>query len=230
MNRFTTIPPVSGCALILCTLALLGGCVLYSDVYRYGYVALDGADVYGTGTPVYLPENAPSITQRYRPDPVGRTGESPSKGHQGFDIIASRRTPVIAPLGGVVRSSYWEPMYGNRLLIAHGEDDDGRPLLTRYFHLNRRDVEAGDVVERGQQIGRLGASGMLAPNLHLHFEALHLVPRGPFDTLVPINPHLYWYDGPGRVTCFDRMRDFDDEGFRLTYPVPCRGVEWRRGS
>ncbi len=207
--------------------ALIGGCVLFSDAHRYGYVALDGEDVYDTGTAVYLPSNAPSITQRYQPAPVGRTGESPSKGHQGFDIIGRRGTPVIAPLDGVVRSSYWEPMYGNRLLIAHGADDEGRQLMTRYFHLNRRDVFEGDVVRRGQPIGRLGASGMLAPNLHLHFETLRVEPRGPFDTLVPINPHLHWYDGPGRVTCFDRARDYAAAGFRLTYPVPCRGIAWQ---
>ncbi len=206
---------------------LLGGCVLFSDDYRYGYVALDGADVYGTGTAVYLPPNAPSITQRYQPNPVGRSGVSSTKGHEGFDIIARRRAPVIAPLDGVVVSSYWEPMYGNRLVIAHGTDDAGRELFTRYFHLHSREVAVGQAVERGQLIGRLGASGMLAPNLHLHFETLTREARGPFDTLVPINPHLYWYDGPGRVTCFDRRRAYTEQGFRLTYPVPCRGVEWR---
>lgn len=211
----------------------LAGCVVFSGDHQYGYVPLDGADVYGTGTAVVLPANAPSISQRYQPSPEGaNTGERPSKGHQGFDIVAPRGAPVIAPLDGVVADSYWEPMYGNRLLILHGADAGGRKLATRYFHLHRRIVRKGEVVRRGQQVAELGASGVLAPNLHLHFETLRVEPRGPFDTLVPINPHLYWYDGPGNVTCFDRDRDYSRAGFALTYPVPCRDVAWqpRAGS
>ena len=134
---------------------------------------------------------------------------------------------MIAPADGVVVSSYYEPMYGNRIMIRHAKNADGDDLLTRYYHLNARKVRKGDRVARGQLIGRLGATGLLAPHLHLHFETLRIEPRGPFDTPVPMNPHLFWWDGVGRITCYDKDRRYEEGGFRLTYPVPCRGIDWR---
>ncbi len=72
-------------------------------------------------------------------------------------------------------------------------------------------VAAGDKVLRGQQIGTVGISGKGAvPELpHLHFET-----KGH-------NPHLYWHDGQGRVTCFLPERSFAADPTALTYPLPC---------
>lgn len=206
---------------------LLNGCVLVDKDYRYGYIAFEGEDVYGTGTDVVMPANAPSISQRYQPVPVAETGMEIDKGHRGIDVIGKRRTPVIAPADGVVLNSFWEPMYGQRILISHGVDADGRELLTRYYHLKSRKVRKGDGVVRGQVIGTLGMSGVLAPNPHLHFETLRSAKQGSPDALEHFNPHWFWWDGKGRVTCFDKRRDFTGDSHRLTYPVPCRDVPWQ---
>ncbi len=212
---------------LLLLLPVLAGCVLLDKDYRYGYVSEQGADVHQTGTPVSLPPDAPSISQRYRPVRVTRGDEEIDRAHEGFDIIASVGYPVIAPAPGVVVASYREPMYGNRVVIDHGSDDDGRHLVTRFFHLDERLVETGDTVGRGQRIASLGRSGLLAPNPHLHFELRELRGSDPTGPSEPLNPHLFWWDGVGRVTCFDLDRDFGDVRHRFTYPVPCRDRRWR---
>ncbi len=207
---------------------LLGGCVLVDDKYRYGFIAYDGDDVYNTGTRVTVPEAAPSIVQRYQPVVVSkRTEDTAARAHEGFDIIAKRSTPVIAAAPGRVDSSYRGPMYGNQLVIDHGTDEDGVQRKTRYFHLKSRKVRKGDTVSRGQQIGALGATGLLAPNPHLHFETQRVVQAGSLRMLNPVNPHFFWWNGRGEVTCYDAGRDWAGDRFRLTYPVPCRGIPWK---
>jgi murein DD-endopeptidase MepM/ murein hydrolase activator NlpD len=45
--------------------------------------------------------------------------------------------------------------------------DHGAGLVTGYFHLSEAEVTPGDVVHRGQRIGRVGRSGRVTgPHLH----------------------------------------------------------------
>ncbi|AIT26822.1 peptidase M23 family protein [Bordetella holmesii 44057] len=57
-----------------------------------------------------------------------------------------------------------QPGYGNMVEIDHGNG-----LITRYAHASRLLVKAGDVVERGQEVARVGSSGR-STGPHLHFE------------------------------------------------------------
>ena len=57
-------------------------------------------------------------------------------------------------------------IYGNCVLIDHGLG-----VSSLYGHLSRIDVTPGDVVQRGQAIGRTGQTG-LAGGDHLHFAIL----------------------------------------------------------
>ena len=56
--------------------------------------------------------------------------------------------------------------YGNLIVIDHGFG-----LQTRYGHLSGFQVRQGDRVQRGDMIGRLGATGR-ATGTHLHYEVL----------------------------------------------------------
>ena len=84
--------------------------------------------------------------------------------HRGLDISARRGTPINAPADGVVVFAGRNGGLGRTVRISH---DFG--FTTVYGHLDTISVEAGDLVQRGQQIGLLGNSGR-STGPHLHYE------------------------------------------------------------
>ncbi len=96
----------------------------------------------------------------WRVDPIVGAGAM----HEGIDFQADIGTPVNAAAGGVVVSAEYHPQYGNLIEIDHGND-----FSTRYAHLSKIVVKAGQVVKRDQNIGLSGNSGR-STGPHLHFE------------------------------------------------------------
>jgi murein DD-endopeptidase MepM/ murein hydrolase activator NlpD len=86
--------------------------------------------------------------------------------HQGIDISTDRGQPVYATADGVVDSAAFTGDYGN-LVVLHHEFG----LSTRYGHLSRFAVGAGQRVKRGDILGYVGATGR-ATGTHLHYEIL----------------------------------------------------------
>ena len=84
--------------------------------------------------------------------------------HEGTDFSAPVGTPIVAVAGGIVTEARYRSGYGKTVEIAHG---DG--LITRYAHASSILVGLGDVVEKGQLIARVGATGRTT-GAHLHFE------------------------------------------------------------
>jgi murein DD-endopeptidase MepM/ murein hydrolase activator NlpD len=82
--------------------------------------------------------------------------------HSGLDISGRKGDPVRASNRGVV-ALVGNFFYGGMCIyVLHGEG-----LMTLYYHLSRTLVSAGDTVERGQVIGRVGATGRVTgPHLH----------------------------------------------------------------
>jgi murein DD-endopeptidase MepM/ murein hydrolase activator NlpD len=97
-----------------------------------------------------------------RADPF--TGET--EYHPGLDISADKGTPVYATASGTVESAGPSGEYGNLIVLAHGFG-----LMSRYAHLSRFAVQAGQRVTRGEVIGYVGATGR-ATGPHLHYEVL----------------------------------------------------------
>jgi murein DD-endopeptidase MepM/ murein hydrolase activator NlpD len=109
--------------------------------------------------------------------PVG--GDSPGEGfgsrriingqprmpHSGVDFAAERGDPVVAANRGRV-ALVGEFFFAGRLVVL----DHGLGLYTLYFHLDRADVAEGALIERGQPIGVVGATGR-ATGPHLHWGA-----------------------------------------------------------
>ncbi|HEX6133243.1 MAG TPA: M23 family metallopeptidase [Longimicrobiales bacterium] len=86
--------------------------------------------------------------------------------HAGIDIVANAGTPVVASANGRVASAGHRGDYG--LLV---EIDHGHGVRTRYAHLSRAAVKVGQIVQRGQEIGAVGSTG-LSVGPHLHYEVL----------------------------------------------------------
>ena len=83
--------------------------------------------------------------------------------HMGTDFAGAIGAPVRAANRGVVRivGSFY---YGGNVVYV----DHGAGLTSAYLHLSRQQVAEGDTVERGQVIGRVGATGRVTgPHLHL---------------------------------------------------------------
>ena len=189
-----------------CLALCLAGC---NTVSPYGVAARSSSS---DGTTIVMPAGAPSIARGFK----GNTKEDAQNAHVGLDIVAAVGTPVLAVAPGEVTAVTGDPLSGRRIVIDHGKDRSGTGYSTRYFHLDSQLVKIGDQVKLGQVIGRVGATGLLAPYPHLHFE-LH---RGDgFGQAV--NPHEYWLDGPGRVTCFVPGTSVRASQFRMIYPVKC---------
>ena len=89
-----------------------------------------------------------------------------TRAHKGTDYAANEGTPVQSIGDGVVLRSEWNSGYGNLIEIRHPNG-----YVTRYGHLSKRLVYAGQRVKIDQEIGRVGHTG-LATGPHLHFEVL----------------------------------------------------------
>src|ERR1700712_4623615 len=86
--------------------------------------------------------------------------------HLGFDLAVTQHVPVAAAAAGTIVNASWLGIYGNCVIIDHGLG-----VQSLYGHLMSCDVNVGDTVTRGQQIGRSDSTG-LAGGDHLHFTLL----------------------------------------------------------
>jgi murein DD-endopeptidase MepM/ murein hydrolase activator NlpD len=86
----------------------------------------------------------------------------PRSPHSGADLRAATGTPIHASNRGRVVLAKDLFYSGNAVFIDHGYG-----LYTTYLHLSEVDVEVGQMVERGQQLGLAGATGRVTgPHLH----------------------------------------------------------------
>jgi len=85
-----------------------------------------------------------------------------SSQHTGLDLDGATGDTVYAPARGVVELTGQFELAGNNVYINHGSG-----LVSAYFHLSEQLVAAGDTVEVGMPIGRVGATGRVTgPHLH----------------------------------------------------------------
>lgn len=86
--------------------------------------------------------------------------------HNGVDFAAPTGTPIRSVADGVVLVAGYHRGNGNWIKVRHSDRWE-----TLYLHLSKIEagVKKGTRVRRGQQIGRLGSTG-LATGPHLHFE------------------------------------------------------------
>ena len=84
--------------------------------------------------------------------------------HQAIDIAAPAGSPVAAADGGKVSRAGWNGGYGYSVTIDHG---NGK--YTIYNHLQEYNVQKGDAVTKGQEIAKVGSTG-ISTGPHLDFQ------------------------------------------------------------
>ena len=147
---------------------IAGGDVRFRELFA-SWTSLDRAD---PGTPVLeqpvvaVPSRMPlglgRISSGYgmRTHPVLRK----RKRHSGVDLAAPTGTPIYATADGIVERADRFSSYGLYVSIDHGAD-----LETRYAHMSRIAVSAGERVRKGDVIGFVGSTGR-STGPHLHYE------------------------------------------------------------
>lgn len=86
--------------------------------------------------------------------------------HLGFDLASTAQAPIPAANRGTVVFAGELGIYGNCVIIDHGFG-----VQSVYGHLSRIGVAVGETVEKAQELGRSGITG-LAGGDHLHFTML----------------------------------------------------------
>ena len=86
------------------------------------------------------------------------------RAHKGVDLAAPMGTPIHASADGVVERADWYSSYGLYVALEHGGD-----IETRYGHMSRLNVAAGQRVRKGDIIGYVGTTGR-STGPHLHYE------------------------------------------------------------
>lgn len=119
-----------------------------------------------TSTGVAVPSRTPLDSYRMSSDYGTRIHPvlGGRRGHKGVDMAAPTGTPIYATADGMISKAEWFSSYGNFISIAHGAE-----LETRFGHLSRMAVSAGQRVRKGDLIGYVGSTGR-STGPHLHYE------------------------------------------------------------
>jgi murein DD-endopeptidase MepM/ murein hydrolase activator NlpD len=92
------------------------------------------------------------------------SGGPPTSYHGGTDFGAEAGTPVLAASSGRVALAEELTVRGKAVIIDHGLG-----VHSGYYHLSEITVQAGQEVEQGDPIGKVGSTG-LSTGPHLHWE------------------------------------------------------------
>jgi len=113
---------------------------------------------YAKNMPTLLPAQGVITTE------FSRSKDFPFRSHLGIDIAGKRGSIVFAAGDGQVVFASWTYLWGNLIIIHHGEN-----IFSYYGHNDRLLTHDRAVVKKGDPVALLGNSGV-SSGPHLHFE------------------------------------------------------------
>ena len=133
---------------------------LYS--YEELYETIQGQSGRIEATPSIAPIDRGWVSSSfgYRMDPFTKK----RKMHHGLDISAATGTPIYSTASGRVVYAKFYGSYGYTIKLDHGYG-----YITIYAHMSKMDVRKGDIVKRGDVIGKVGNTGR-STGPHIHYE------------------------------------------------------------
>lgn len=110
----------------------------------------------------------------------GDSRDGGKRRHEGIDIFAPKRTPVVAAADGVI-TGVKEEGIGGKVVWLRLQDKN---ITLYYAHLDKQLVSEGQYVKKGEPLGLVGNTGN-AKNTpsHLHF--------GIYTSAGPIDPYCF---------------------------------------
>lgn len=104
-----------------------------------------------------------TVSSGFGPRDTGIKGASTY--HKAVDLACDYGVSVVSSKEGVVTYSGWVEGYGNTVEIKHDNN-----MVTKYHHMAETPkVKVGDKVTKGQEIGKVGSTGISSGN-HLDFQ------------------------------------------------------------
>ncbi len=98
----------------------------------------------------------------------------PRSPHTGTDMRGATGTPIYSLADGEVVLAENHYFSGNMVIIDHGQG-----VMSLYAHLSKFTAKVGDKIKKGQEVGKVGATGRVTgPHLHL----------GVYVQGVPVDP------------------------------------------
>lgn len=161
---------------------------LEEELSTDGYVLPDS----GSLVFPFYPNSAIRISSQFgtRTDPFdfdsGPVTEE--KTHRGIDIVSEKQSIVLSTVSGFVvehypaPNGYWrgDDLYGGKIII---EDENGFEHV--FGHFSETYVNTGDYVEAGDEIGRMGMTGVTT-GPHLHYEIRRRISGNTFEWFDPL--------------------------------------------
>jgi murein DD-endopeptidase MepM/ murein hydrolase activator NlpD len=123
----------------------------------------------------HLPVSGYRLTAQF-----GMGGGLWSSNHTGLDMAAPSGTPIVAVANGTITETGSAGAYGNQTIQTL---EDGTEIW--YCHQTTIDVEVGETVTGGQQIGTVGSTGnSTGPHLHIEVRPGGGDPVDPYQAMV----------------------------------------------
>jgi len=104
----------------------------------------------------------------------------PKRPHYGLDIAAGTGTAIVAPAAGIITLAADDLYYSGGTIIL----DHGQGFSSTFLHMSKVEVEVGQRVEQGEDIGKVGATGR-ASGPHLDWRMNWLNQRVDPQPLLP---------------------------------------------